>query len=116
MTMQQIDKKEYFRVPEGYFESFATKMMDMLPEQPFQPMQVKKNYWRFPYINAAVAACALAVVSVTTLLIHQSYLPKETAQQQRYLDIDAVNGSYSVEDAADCAMIDKLTMYEMITE
>lgn len=117
MTRSKIDIKEHFIIPEGYFDNFTEQMMSKLPEQPFQPVRTKRRFTYLPQISAAVAAVAIILVSVITVLIKSSTQDIDASAQANSLnDIKRVNGVYSVEDAADCAMIDRLEMYEMITE
>lgn len=114
MTKQRLDIQEHFVVPEGYFENFKMQMMDMLPEQDYQPMQIKSKS-RLRYYSAA-AAIVLVLISITSILSKQDFESAPDTQAHNMLDIDPTNGVYTVEDAADCAMINKITMYEMITE
>lgn len=114
MTKQRLDIQEHFVVPEGYFENFKMQMVDMLPEQDYQPMQIKSKK-RLKYFSAA-AAIVLALISIVSVVSKQTFESASDAQAHNILDINPTNGVYTVEDAADCAMISKITMYEMITE
>lgn len=116
---KKFEVKEHFNVPEGYFETFTEQMMAKLPEQPYQPIKVGKAHRIWYVFNAAAAAVVLALVCVSAVMWHLKVEePQTAASSESYvLDINpTANGTYTVEDAADCAMIDRLTMYEMITE
>lgn len=114
MTTKKIDIQEHFKVPEGYFENFTQQMMERLPEQEFQPMQMKPK--RIMPFYGVAAAIILAFISIVSIISKQTFDSTSDPQAQSMLDINPTNGAYTVEDAADCAMINKFTMYEMITE
>jgi len=103
---------EHFNVPDGYFEKFATELMDKLPEQEFQPMKVGRKVALWPRAIAAVAVGIVAFSSVIYLTKFENQNVAETVpvntQQQTEM--------FSVDDVADYAMIDHQDIYEMIVE
>ena len=56
----KMGNKNPFTVPEGYFDDFATRMMEMLPEQEAKVIEMKPSVWlRWrPYV-AAASICAV---------------------------------------------------------
>lgn len=66
--MKKIDKQEHFTVPEGYFETFTEHMMNILPEQEFQPMKVSEKKRVLPlWTRYAAAACVVGVLMVSAV-------------------------------------------------
>ncbi len=57
-----------FRVPEGYFDDFHSRVMSSLPEQKTTVIPIdnagKRNRWR---IAAGIAACLFAAIGGTTI-------------------------------------------------
>lgn len=117
MTIDKININEHFVIPEGYFDNFTETMMSKLPEQDFQPMNISRRRRFLPQLGAA-AAVTMLIISTAVYFSNQPSDDTQISQQSKseILDIQRVNGAYTVEDAADCAMIDRVTMYEMITE
>lgn len=111
-----LDIHEHFTVPEGYFENITEQIMSKLPEQEHQPMHIKRHWLSLPKVSAAAAAVMLLIVGTTSVLMKQNVSSDAGTPSADIAEINDINGRYTVEDAADCAMIDKLTMYEMITE
>lgn len=52
---EKVGKKLPYKVPEGYFESFTSRMMESLPEYPAKPVQPKLSKWQRikPYVYLA---------------------------------------------------------------
>lgn len=113
---RKLDIQEHFIVPEGYFDNITEQIMDKLPEQDFQPMKIQRRKAYLPKVSAAAAAVMLLLIATTSIFLKQQSATDSNSQVSDIAEIDPVNGRYTVEDAADCAMIDKLTIYEMITE
>lgn len=111
MTERHLNINEHFTIPEGYIDTFCDQIMDKLPEQPFQPMNIKQRRRIQLAHHSIAAAAALFIISVGTILFFtgsDSDKPSEAKADKQE--------SYSVEDAADYAMIDRTKIYEMITE
>ena len=108
MTIRRLDIDEHFIIPEGYIDSFCEEIMGKLPEQPYQPRNIKQRKRKHPYY-AAAAAIATLIITIGTV----SFFNNNASNSE---EETAATESYSVEDAADYAMIDRMKMYEMITE
>ena len=100
-----------FKVPEGYFDDFATRMMQMLPEQEAKVVEMKPSGWlRWrPYV-AAASFCAVIFGSVLF------YFGPHTGQATAYSGQDAPATEISIEQAADYVMIDNDDIYNYLAD
>ncbi len=113
-----IGSENHFRVPEGYFDNFASELMAKLPEESQKTdggkvtkeggkLKIVGGKWLRPLL--AVAACLLvAVMSVTVYLNKQ----QDVASEQELVAMQ--EGSYSdayFDEAADYAMLDNCDIY-----
>lgn len=105
---ERMSKQNPFRVPEGYFDDFATQVMAKLPERELKP--VAKHVSLRPWMYAA-AALLVAVFSVTiffTRMDSRQEQPQQTASSM-------VSDTY-MDEAADYAMIDNADIYACLAE
>jgi hypothetical protein len=129
--MKQIDltnnnksRKTPFKVPEGYFENFATEMMKQIPETtvtatPQKAIEVEMSepkvtiFTRIkPYIYLAATICGLAF----GIKIYQSQ--KQYYAEKNQTPVTAVSedqASKYVDDACDFMMIDDHDVYACAT-
>ena len=72
----------HFTVPEGYFDSFAEKLMESLPAPEPQVIEMQAASWwsRLPLRKIAVAASVVAVVGFGSLF----FTHQQASQQQRW--------------------------------
>ena len=110
MTQEEIKitelggKKNPFRVPEGYFESFDERLFARLPQQkPAKVVSLRRNLWRY-------AAAIVVVLGVGSALYwnrgtDHSLAYSEEAAQEQYLN-----------DALDYAMVDNMESAAYLTE
>ena len=114
--MQHLNIQEHFNVPEGYFEQLTQQITDKLPEQPFQPMNIKKptRHYLWYAVAAVVAALVVAIPAASYLLSNDN--TPTTAATAVQTEPAHNNEAYSIDDAAEYAMIDHQDIYEMITE
>lgn len=110
--MNQINTQEHFKVPEGYFENFVEQMINNLPEQDFQPMNIAKrqNPWLIR-AAASVASFLLVGLSAYTVMNDNNIKTVDTANVEQIQQVQ----QYSI-DAADYAMLDRQDIFGMITE
>lgn len=95
--------KNPFRVPEGYFDNFASELMKQLPEQQPVARRISLRPWMY-------AAACLFVAILTTAIYFSA--PDSTDKQSSV----AVTSSMTVEqdsfeEAADYAMLDNQDIY-----
>lgn len=100
---ERIAKQNPFKVPEGYFDTFAEHVMELLPEQ--QP-KAKRMVLR-PWIYAA--ACLL--VAVFSIVVYFSKMDADTSEVSTL----AATDSY-IEEAADYVMIDNSDIYSLLAD
>lgn len=99
---ERLAKHNPFRVPEGYFDSFAEHVMERLPQQ-----QKAKRLMLRPWMYAA--ACLMVVVfSVVVYFAHINANSSEMSQM-------AVTDSY-MDEAADYVMIDNTDIYACLAD
>ena len=95
-----------FRVPEGYFDEFTSRLMTRLPEQqkPGKSSLISRA-WRY----AAVLVVALGLGITYLVTERRAAAVAETAQQEPYQE-DYIN------DALDYAMVDNSHIELYLTE
>ena len=94
-----------FRVPEGYFDQLADRVMAQLPEQSQQKRSrvVPLRKWFY-----AAACISVATVMGLTFYFQQT----DTDEQQMATNIES---SY-IEEAADYAMLDNAEIYACLAD
>lgn len=89
---QQMKGKQPFKVPEGYFDDLAMRIMTNLPdaEQHGETPTVAVNKHRTVRLWISVAAACLAVMVVATALLSNRILRSKSirCKQQKCLAID----------------------------
>ena len=107
-------KKRPFKVPNGYFDSFANKIMDQLPEH--QPVMTPHiSMWRKLRPAITVAASVCAVMFSVMIFSHKT---KPTASPLANNTTKSITSdSYSTLDyAADYTMLDNDDIYVMMSD
>lgn len=78
--LNDMDKRNPFKVPDNYFENFSLEMMERLPEK---DIQVKKiPMWRTITKWSAAAAILAAVSLVGVNYIESSHSQKAVAEKE----------------------------------
>lgn len=95
--------ENHFQVPEGYFDSFAERLMSELPERR-QPRMVR--FWPWMY----AAACVVGAVSLVAVYLH---VPDHGAADSHVVAA-SVSETY-IDEAADYAMVDNQDIYACLT-
>ena len=113
-TMRRNNIHEPFKVPEGYFDNLTADIMSRLPDQPFQPVNAKREPRR-RWITAAAAAVVVTVMSAVTFAAFS--LPgNDSAAQGSAAAEPSASTESTVEDVMDYAMIDHQDLYAILTE
>ena len=99
---ERVGQENHFRVPDGYFDQFATRMMAQLPEERPVARQVSLRVRRWLYAAACVAALAVTAFSFH---FHQQDDSQQIAASETYID-----------EAADYAMMDNSDIYQLLAE
>ena len=120
--MEKVGRRESFRVPDGYFDSLAARVMEKLPEQEHTTVEIEATsgeehrakvvrpvFGRRLRAMLAAAACVAAIVFGATLFFNDS-------EQHDQMSAIALNGpsddGYTyLDEAADYAMMDNQDIY-----
>ena len=96
-------QKNPFRVPEGYFDNFASELMKQLPEQQPAAKRIALRPWMY------AAACLFGVILTTAVFFSA---PNSTDSQQSVAVVSTTAApSDSFDEAADYAMLDNQDIY-----
>ncbi len=110
LIRKQCGKTNPFRVPEGYFENLPLQIMDSLPAQEVV-MTVRKTptLVRLRPYSVAVAVCGLifGIGVVATKFFNG---------QSDFANIPVTTEEYTIDQIADYAMVDNVSMYRMISD
>jgi len=105
-----------FKVPKGYFDNFASQLMDALPEhgaenQSAQLVVLKPSFWHRYRYGAVAAASVCAVIFGVGVLLHQNHHEQPT-DDHKVVSSTSASSSYTAVDAlADYTMMDTGDMY-----
>lgn len=115
---EKFGKVNPFTVPEGYFDSFADKLMEQLPEPEARIIEMHAESWwhKLPLRKiAAVAAVAAIVGSGAFLAIRNevdSHAPMASTVHQHTEKAEGTSTSYgSFDEMADYTMMDNQDIY-----
>ncbi len=107
---QRIPKHNPFRVPEGYFDSFAAQVMERLPEQ--APAKHEEPKAKRVLLRPWMYAAACLIVAVFCVAVYFSHINSESAQAPQQM---AVTDSY-IDEAVDYVMLDNAEIYSYLAE
>ena len=115
LIQEKFGKEQPFRVPEGYFEHFADKLMEQLPDEGAKVVEMRpRKYWKVA-VGLAAAACFCAVLfSVGRLWTDSS--DESLSGTATLMQAQNSNDGYDLEDMADYAMIDVGDMYCYVSD
>lgn len=105
----------HFTVPEGYFDSFADKLMESLPATEPQVIEMRAASWwsRLPMRKIAVAASVAVGIGLSSLFFIRQQISHQPemahANLREHVTISDENGSF--DEVADYAMIDNQDIY-----
>lgn len=113
-------RKAPFKVPEGYFDDFASRLMDRLPgqgkPQPAVVCHMRPSAWRRwrKAITVAAASVVVAIMGVGAFVHHET---RVSSKAQLAGAASQAASSYSSVDAfADYAMLDTDDMYAYMAD
>lgn len=105
----------HFSVPEGYFDSFAEKLMDRIPAPEPRVIEMHAASWwsRLPMRKIAVAASVVAVIGCGSLFFAHQQVGTQGAIAHANIQNTVVSGNEygSFDEMADYAMIDNQDIY-----
>lgn len=107
---ERVGRRNPYQVPEGYFDAFASQLMQQLPERPVKARQVRMR--RSLYIAAACIA-VLFISGAAWLFMSQPetqpQTPVQMAAQQESME-------ESIDEAADYMMLDNHEIYALLSD
>lgn len=115
--LQHFGKQRPFRVPDDYFEQFASRLAERLPEQPQpeivreKPVTVIRRPWR---VAIAVAACLCLLFLGASLYLRDAG-PAATVQPSPTAQNHTVEEESNLDAMADYAMIDNDDIYAFVS-
>ena len=115
---EKFGKANPFTVPEGYFDSFADKLMGQLPEPEARIIEMHAESWwhKMPLRKIAAAAAVVAVVGGGAFFaIHSetgNHAPMASNMHQHSEKGESTSSSYgSFDEMADYTMMDNQDIY-----
>lgn len=109
----KVGSKNSFNVPDGYFNSFASQLMEKLPEREMQAIAVKKKTV-FEFLRPVLYAAACLCVAVFSTVL---FFADEDSREAKS-GIVAANDSKAsvyVETEVDYAMMDNADIYAYLS-
>ena len=99
---ERVGRRNPYQVPEGYFDAFASQLIQQLPDRPAKARQVRMR--RSLYIAAAcIAALFMSQPEA------QPEAPVQMAAQQESME-------ESIDEAADYMMLDNHEIYALLSD
>ena len=120
IDLEKYNDRGQFKVPEGYFDTLADRIMANIPEAPKQEKQ-KKSARIIPLntrLKIAVAAAIVgAVICGTTVRLYQQGTKiADLNTNTEKTNSSETYGEEYVNDYIDYAMVDDTDIYEYISE
>lgn len=99
-----------FTVPEGYFDSFADRMMASLPEKEARRVAVSPWWHRYRYA-LATAACICGLVFGVSVFVN-----KQRADRMVASSVQSATSEVTFDEMADYAMYDNGDIYASLCD
>lgn len=110
----KVGTRNTFRVPDSYFEDFASKMMDKLPQCNGRIIITKGS--RFVKLRTLLYAAACICLVVFSLASYFTKTPLSDAQDNDIVATHYQKQTYTYEDEViDYAMMDNADIYAYLT-
>ncbi len=121
VNLDKFTDKGQYKVPEGYFDTLADRIMANIPEAPIQEKKQKKSA-KIISLNtrvkiAVAAAIAGALISSITVRLYQQ--DKKLADVNTKTEMTTTPETYGeeyVNDYIDYAMVDEDDIYKYLSE
>ena len=121
VNLDKFTDKGQYKVPEGYFDTLADRIMANIPEAPIQEKKQKKSA-KIISLNtrvkiAVAAAIAGALISSITVRLYQQ--DKKLADVNTKTEMTTNSETYGeeyVNDYIDYAMVDEDDIYKYLSE
>lgn len=122
IDLEKYNDRGQFKVPEGYFDTLADRIMANIPEAPKQETQKTQKMARIFSLNTGIkygiaAAIVGAIISITTIrLYHQgTSMASLDTNTEMTNDSETYSEEY-VNDYIDYAMVDDSDIYEYLSD
>jgi len=112
----KIGQKNPFKIPDGYFDQFADRLMEKLPEQQHKSVlihRLRPLLYAAVFVGVLIIGATLAFKSIQKF-DSQSNIALVTNEQDESL-LNAYSDTY-IEDAANYAMIDNEEIYAYLAD
>ena len=127
LLKQKFGQENPFKVPEGYFDNFASNFMKQLPEETPKAVEVEmpvtKRTWITPMRRFAIAASFAAVLFGAATYYASTGVNNDNATQAemasstlKNTETKSVQTDYMMEEMVDFAMIDNAEIYSYLIE
>lgn len=127
LLKQKFGQENPFKVPEGYFDNFASKFMEQLPEEEPKAVEVEmpvaKRTWIRPMRRFAIAASFAAVLFGAATYYASTGVNKDQDSQTEMASValkntetKSVQSDYMMDEMVDFAMIDNAEIYSYLIE
>lgn len=108
----KFGQENHFRVPEGYFDSLSTRIMERLPEDDRTKKRKTVSLWK-PL--SACAACAVGVIMATAIYFTEKDLQAENVTAEKHTEQLSEHDKY-IDTVADYAMMDNADIIACLNE
>lgn len=109
---EKAGRENPFKVPEGYFDTFAEQLMAKLPEREADVVAIQKKPQRQQrHVLWYAAACIAAVLLSSVIYISVPETSADSAEPAAGLHAYKSASDTYVEQAADYAMVDNSDIY-----
>ena len=127
LLKQKFGQENPFKVPEGYFDNFASKFMEQLPEEEPKAVEVEmpvaKRTWIRPMRRFAIAASFAAVLFGAATYYASTGVNRDQDSQTemasaalKNTETKSVQSDYMMDEMVDFAMIDNAEIYSYLIE
>jgi hypothetical protein len=121
MKEEEIIKKrcgigDVFRVPDGYFDDFASKLMDKLPEKENRTIQLSSHYGRGHILKPILyaAACLCFAIFSTVLYLNKNVSINKSQNSSASVSVQSTSDEL-IDRTADYAMMDNHDIYACVS-
>jgi hypothetical protein len=121
VNLDKFTDKGQYKVPEGYFDTLADRIMANIPEAPIQEKKQKKSA-KIISLNTRVkiaVAAAIAGVLISSVTIRLYQQDKKLANVNTKTEMTTNSETYGeeyVNDYIDYAMVDEDDIYKYLSE
>lgn len=114
---ERFGRKSPFKVPDGYFESFASQVMDKLPEGECPVVPLRPTFWkRHRYSFIAAASFIVALFSIGIYLGSPYSGVGQLCDNAVPAGVQVQNVDNAMDYVADYTMMDNDDIYALVSD